>query len=112
MTRSLPPGHQYLGRPGRKASLRNLRQLCRRELAQRDPAAMVALSRAAVLTADTPWPEHAALMLLNRAREESARTGAPWPALLEALVESAIRERQTGRGVVIERIGGPEEGAS
>lgn len=87
------PGYGFNGGPGARSSLRNLRHLCAPLLAQRDAAALIALSRVTVFASGAQWPEHAALVLVNQAREIEASTGTPWPQALDGLVDYGERQR-------------------
>ena len=80
---------------GSRASLRNLRRLCHRQLSQIDDQSITALAEARRATANAQYPEWAMMVLVNRARETEAATGVPWPRALVSLVDARRKPNTT-----------------
>lgn len=91
--RTLPPGYQYIGRPGRQAQARAMRQSYRRALKLRDEASRAAMERIHAAAAEEDGPQLAACALAHAALVASEERGISWAAavdqLLQQLEESA-----------------------
>lgn len=85
--RSLPEGQSWGSHPGRKARLRNLRQVTQSIRNTKDPALLDAVRQLYDLTKGEPEPEYAHLHLLAAAKQSSDDTGVTILDAVEYMVE-------------------------
>lgn len=109
--RSLKKDFQWSAHPGRRASLRNLRQLCHGILARIDQPSVDARARAYAPFADEQFPEFETLKLLFRASECEAETGRSWIESVDVYVREIEAERiERNRAKIAATVG--REGAA
>jgi hypothetical protein len=85
-TRALPPGHQYIGGCGTRATRRHQRQRCAPVYRLKDAASLHALARLRVAVQDDPDPLAAEWNLAYAALEASRGVGTTWAEAMHHLL--------------------------
>jgi hypothetical protein len=81
------PKMQWKAHCGRKAQLRNLRQVCRKILESKDSAVQIQVERVIEATKTEPMPEFGKLHLIHSALDACDQTGEPWCVCMKYLMD-------------------------
>jgi hypothetical protein len=92
--RSIEDGETWVAHSGRKARLRNLKQLCRSIVEDKDPSIIESVNLIReVSRVDGIVNEAGMYYILNQAREISDSTGVTLPEALTVLVDKELKQR-------------------